>query len=70
MADVVRKCIFCSQEVTEQSPGKTFMGPETPDGYIHRAQAENGVPNCGRRILTEEQTFTEQAITSRDDTDF
>lgn len=60
MAENGRFCLFDDTEVRPitKADREWGKGPSDQEGFVHSTAGEGGVPNCGRRVLTEDQTYT------------
>lgn len=60
MSTEVRFCAHCDQPVDEIADSKliTSKGEDTGK-YKHKAPSHQGVGNCGRQFLREDETYTE-----------
>ena len=57
-----RFCAYCDQLVEERPEGKKLwtQGDDQAQGeFQHKRASQDGIGNCGRRYLTENQTYTE-----------
>lgn len=59
-----RFCAYCDQPAKPVTKGDREWGRATEAGgdwFVHVGTSEQGIPNCGRRLLSENQTYTESS---------
>lgn len=56
---MTRYCLYDDQTVREMTKAdKEWGNGIVEEGFVHTGSSD-GIPNCGRRVLTEDQTYTE-----------